>query len=740
MSTTKVEIYKIVCAVALCVFFLSTPVFGEERKALTAYSMAGAQAVIEKAVNTGRDFRIHDKDVYHLGGITRPIAIVLDGESADWILVGERDPDAAVLTLDDLVVALRARFLHPVQDPGVTIDPSKCQISSKSANFEWCPHVSPQKVRFFGGINGTRFGKVCFDADWLMKRVSFGLDKLEVENLQIFYELVVQEHRASERGATKVSSRFWFFPIINRVNVFDDVVLLEKLRMGVFTEVMYAEVDGKPLADLDSFQDGPSESFSRSFSDNFDAAAKTNEVLDTLRGLTRLAALSKGLVQSDNSADMTFWLKNYPVAQVNTPTEVEVLNVENREVGIRVSGGVELTALAARIKGGDAGALKELVVNTRHPREAVSWTFEIAIRDGQVTGVTMPHSLADPNRIASLCQHALFLYHKKRYDDALEALDAAFEKAPEFAAEEYWIKAIILREYALFDKPAISMSQRVLDERLRKAVLFFEKSIETNPRFAPGQYELGVTLRAMGDPRRAIVCFENAIEVDNEYASAHFGLGLASASVGDVQRAIESLKQFIALDPSGSYSDDARVEIRRLEAKMSTKRRLNTYSIEGTELSFRYPNDWIVLTPDEFKLRTKGKSAFTQGCVLVVSNPDNWCQNVNIMISTVPNHNFVPPDELNEMAKALSQNMAKMLTDYRDLPHRIVEVAGVPAMEINYSFFAWNNKQRQRSVLFVKNEKLYAITCTALDKDYRDADAQAFQFIVNSISITDKAK
>ena len=45
-----------------------------------------------------------------------------------------------------------------------------------------------------------------------------------------------------------------------------------------------------------------------------------------------------------------------------TLTEIEVLKNENREVGISGKGGVELMALAMRLKGGDAGALKELVL------------------------------------------------------------------------------------------------------------------------------------------------------------------------------------------------------------------------------------------------------------------------------------------------------------------------------------------------------------------------------------------
>ena len=84
--------------------------------------MKVAQARVEEAMRNGEDFRKKQPDLYYLGGITKPWAVVLDTETNDWILVGERDPKSSILTLDDWVVALRARFIHPDKDPGVTID------------------------------------------------------------------------------------------------------------------------------------------------------------------------------------------------------------------------------------------------------------------------------------------------------------------------------------------------------------------------------------------------------------------------------------------------------------------------------------------------------------------------------------------------------------------------------------------------------------------------------------------
>ena len=201
--------------------------------------------------------------LYYLGVITKPWAVVLDTENNDWILVGERDPKSSVLTLDDWVVALRARFIYPDKDPGVTIDPRPCKACMKSGKKEGCSNYTKQDVRFFGGIEDTHFGQVCYEADWLMKKIGLSLEKLPVKNLKSYFDLCVEQARNSYSGNTRVYSRFWFYPIVNQVNVIGDVALLENFKMGVFTEVLYAEVNEKPVADVDKFDHYPSECFSK---------------------------------------------------------------------------------------------------------------------------------------------------------------------------------------------------------------------------------------------------------------------------------------------------------------------------------------------------------------------------------------------------------------------------------------------------------------------------------------------
>jgi tetratricopeptide (TPR) repeat protein len=705
-----------------------------ETKQFVAFSMKAAKARIENAIRAGEDFRKTQLDVYQLGGITKPWAVVLDRDSGDWIVIGERDVNSSILTLDDWAVALRARFLHAGDDdPGVTINPEGLDSSRKAGSaVKW---AASQKVRFFGGVENTHFGKVCLDADWLLKRVSFGIDKLNVAGFETYYDFLSQNQSGVKLSAYKVASRFWFLPTVNRVNILGDVILLEKFKMGVFTEVLYAEVDGKPVVDLDRFQNNASEAFSSSFSNHYDEAAKGKEVLETLRGLTRLAALAKGLTQAENKPDLGFWLHRFPLAAVQTPEHTEVLKVQNPRQGWELIGGVQLAALATRFKNGDAQALKQLVLKTKPDIASVAWRFDIEFKNGQPVSVVLPSNLTDADRVAALADHAWFLYQKRRYQDALEGLDAAFGHSPELSAEAYWAKGIVLREWAVVSGPAAGQgSQSESDERFRQAISFFEKSTKLNPQFAAGQYELGVTLRAFGDYRGAIAYFKRTIELDKDYAPAYFGLGLATASTGDTQRAIGYLKQFIDRTPNGSYADDARSEIHRLEANAaSPKRQLKAYTLKDGTISLRYPDDWVVMTPEEVSKRASGNTVLTANTVLVIANPDNWGQNVNVQITAVPGRTALSPGEWEAFAKTVPQAMRSQITDFKELSHRVIEVAGVPALEVNASSLAWGKRQQQRLVLFVKREKLYTVTCTAVAADFADAEEKAFQFIIDTL-------
>jgi hypothetical protein len=156
----------------------ASPVAGspDETRTFVAYSMNAAQKRVERALRSGEDFRNKWPDLYYLGNITKPWAVVIDNDANDWILVGEHDSSGTPLSLDDWIVALRARFFQTQNEPGVTIDPLCCEECLKE-HLPHCTHAKEQRVRFFGGIENTHFGQVCFAADWLTSKMhELGLD------------------------------------------------------------------------------------------------------------------------------------------------------------------------------------------------------------------------------------------------------------------------------------------------------------------------------------------------------------------------------------------------------------------------------------------------------------------------------------------------------------------------------------------------------------------------------------
>ncbi len=42
-------------------------------------------------------------------------------------------------------------------------------------------------VQFFWGIKETRFGLVCFQTDWLLKKIGNGVERIPVKDLQTYY-------------------------------------------------------------------------------------------------------------------------------------------------------------------------------------------------------------------------------------------------------------------------------------------------------------------------------------------------------------------------------------------------------------------------------------------------------------------------------------------------------------------------------------------------------------------------
>ncbi|MBF0608913.1 MAG: tetratricopeptide repeat protein [Magnetococcales bacterium] len=162
-----------------------------------AFSLNAARKRME-GFKAEDDFRVTAPGVFNIGCINKIHGLVYDREARDIIIVGKHEPKRAVVTLDDLVVVLRARFVHS-KWPLVSIDPTP---DTEKTNM--------QLVRFEGGIEDTQFGEDLFDADFRLKKISFGLLPSSVDEVDSYWNLSSKD-TSIQSGNRSINARFWFF-------------------------------------------------------------------------------------------------------------------------------------------------------------------------------------------------------------------------------------------------------------------------------------------------------------------------------------------------------------------------------------------------------------------------------------------------------------------------------------------------------------------------------------------------
>lgn len=731
--------HKPLASYILCVIFYFlwcswNQVFADNRTFI-ALSLRNIDREISAVGGDAGKLKLEKPSIYFLSGITRPAFVVFDENSGDAILVGEQNKDGVVLTLDDWMTALRTAIVHPEQDPGVSIDPTACD-KCKTKGIYGCPHTSTLKVSFFGGLENTRIGEVCFEADWWMKLLSLGEIQSPLKGLRSWRDLVGVDAQKDGMSKSLLTTRFWFYPLINRVNLLDGMVLLQDFKMGVFTQVMYAEENGRPVLDLSRQYHTPSDKFASSLTESYGELAESQKNLASLREFTRLLALAKGCVISSSSFDFRKMMSKYHGIKISIPTEKDVIIQYTFNRRIEISGGVELKALAMRLKDGDASAFRQIVFKARPTAEAVTWKFIVKLENGIPEGVTIPLQTASGSDLSELLCQARFLYISNRFDDAAKFSDSILKDFPN-CDDAVCLKAIALREGAIMkDKPSIEGFRNAFSQ-VQASIEILEQLTKRNPKCVQAFFELGVTHRAFHFQNEAIEDFNNAIKLSPDFVDAHYMLGLTWKEAKNYTNAANSFRTVLSLESNTENAKDAAEQLAILQQSFKVGRRktLKEYSLQQSELSFRYPEDWIVLTPEEFLKKARGNTVLTPKCVLVVYNPDNYDQNVTVQISEVAGYNSVSPQELILMWGMMVQDAEKKIEGYKELYHSIIKVSEEPALVCDGSGLAWGKRYRQRAVLFVKKQRLFTITCTALESEFVDAEAKSFQFVIDTLKI-----
>ena len=575
------------------ILFISLFTIEIDAEEYVAFSLKNAQKIIVSTMEN-YDYREIYPEIFTIAGITKIKGFVYDCENNDLILVGERSLERAVLTLDDLVVALRARFVYG-KWPLVSIDPG-------SINPE------KQRVRFEGGIEETNFGEDFFNADFELKKISMGLLESGIKDFKSLWDILTELSKNDINKSTL--ARFWFYPILPSVSIREGVCTIEGLKVGVFTEVLSVEINGKKIENLSYFQYPEGKIFSESVSKKFYDLAKVHRSFLRLQGLNELVAVSSALEKMERLPDLSFWLLNYQVkkTEIHNGKQIEVLRREeeyqyskSNKIYIRklgLSGGIQLMAIALRLNAGEVTALKDAILLTRPSLDALSWSFWAG--QWSISSSTEKLKMDD---VAEFFSHALFLQRKERYNDAitiygkiinyndtwdfpfinrglaynnmglhekaLKDLDKALEINPQ-SIITLNNKGIVLSRIGRFEE-SIVFFNKALDlnpfdaeswnnkgaslsdlDRYQKAIDCFMKSIELNPKYSSVHLNIGLVLRKMRKHRESITYFDSALEIDPTNAIFWYNKGKALQRIGDFHGAINCFKKVLIFAPKNS--------------------------------------------------------------------------------------------------------------------------------------------------------------------------------------------
>ncbi|MCH8828697.1 MAG: DUF1598 domain-containing protein [Planctomycetes bacterium] len=335
----------------------------------------------------------------YLDGMVKLRFIFIDPEKKDLIIAGPAETwDAGnsfrprgkrtgrpILQLDDLVVALRnlgpggrsnafGCTLVPAAGAAGRVAALQAKVrrvrpGSQSRIIAALKEaIGPLQAKFFGIPADTRFAFVCVEADYLMKRISLGLDRPAVSGLRSYLD-------RSSGGS--LFNRFWFTANYPPLIVAADGLAFEIPQTGL-----------KILASDSPTQTGTNNPAARQFAVEFtQKMAKLESAVPAFADLHNLAdlAILAALIRSDRLHEKAGWNLSaavkpsaYRVTKIPVPKQADTL-VAFKKKGRRtvtVAGGVQLSVrkLISRRKKLGKGEQWSL---RRHSIEKSFWSVRI---------------------------------------------------------------------------------------------------------------------------------------------------------------------------------------------------------------------------------------------------------------------------------------------------------------------------------------------------------------------------
>lgn len=384
----------------------------------------------------GKEFRKVFPEVYCLGYMSKPVGLVFDPVSGDTILIGEKG-NVSNLFLDDFVCALRPRY-RDGEYHWLTIDPDENNPEAK-----W-HHVTMTE-----GIKDTHFGKVLFESDYLLKKISLNLVKINIPRFKTQYHLMAEERKKD----SFIYSRFWFHPSSVEILASKNTLFIYKYPIKVSSDTLYA----------------PCVRFAQSFTSRFDEFAKKMPIFEDLRNVERWAGIASSISAINYYPDLDFWRKEYKVEGVPTPEKVKALSNFYGDLNsfLKCAGGVDTTILNLRLKAKDSTALSDLanlVIKSRPSEDALFWDFPLQ----EYKFSFVAQSGVDISEIEKLIAKGVTSALKKGPNETIENFSEVIKLAPDFA-QAYLFRATAYAVQGDYDK-AISDCQKVIEIENRSII------------------------------------------------------------------------------------------------------------------------------------------------------------------------------------------------------------------------------------------------------------------------------
>lgn len=272
-----------------------------------------------------------NKTLTLLNSVDEIVGAAYDPEKGEIVFVGEGDiPPIEQIDLDDLVVAVRSVF-GALEDPGITFYSTRQTMEHGLLD-----------VTYMGATRDTQFGRILFDADYILKQLTLGikptgqpLTTAHPGLVGLGYESFADKLINSAQFLGDYAVEFWFSP--KNIVVEPHVSATDGSRSFVFTEmsmqvlanVINAEDGSLAVSNsqVDAIQEKADE-LAEHITMHYDSYAALSgfEVLQKLKRLGRITGVVRWLYYNDITVDLSF-MENHAPEYVETPGRINMLQV-----------------------------------------------------------------------------------------------------------------------------------------------------------------------------------------------------------------------------------------------------------------------------------------------------------------------------------------------------------------------------------------------------------------------------